>query len=116
MELLLRIEQDGQPIAAMPLAKDCAMLMCSWEAMRELMRQLTSIGAICKRCGLAIRSAEADDGVCIEGVGCRGDEMLNGLLELPAGMRQVAFGQAALEIEKAFRAKPFQGGEEEVDF
>ena len=110
MDVLFRVRTDGRAVAAVPLGKDCATLLCSWLAMQELMKQLTDIGAVCTRCGIVSRTSEMKDTECAPGSGCRGDGDMEILLDLPQTLRMSALTQVVTECEENFKRR---GGAEE---
>ena len=105
MDVMFRVNSNGQPLAAVPMAKDCATLLCSWKAMQELMRQFQDLGAICTRCGMISRTSEIVDTECGPGTGCRGDSDMSIVLELPPQMRIAALTKVVLECEQSFRRR-----------
>jgi hypothetical protein len=105
MDVLFRVRTDGRAVAAVPLAKDCATLLCSWLAMQELMKQLTDIGAVCERCGIVARTSEMKDTECAPGMGCRGDSDMEILLDLPQTLRMAALTQVVTECEENFKRR-----------
>ena len=105
MDVMFRVNTNGQPVAAVPLAKDCATLLCSWKAMQELMRQFQKLGSICTRCGMISRTSELLDTECGPGVGCRGDGDMNVVLDLPPVVRMAALTKVVLECEQSFRSR-----------
>ena len=117
MEVMFRVKMDGRAVAAIPLSKDSATIICSWLAMQELMKQLSDIGAVCKRCGIVCRSSELSGEVCAAGVGCHGDSDLDMLLGLPQTVKMAALAKVILECEDNFkRHGPIDGiGGEETD-
>ena len=103
MDVLFRVRTDGRAVAATPIGKSCATLLCSWPAMQELMKQLTDIGAVCTRCGLVARTSEIQDTECAPGAGCRGDSDMELLLNLPHPLRMSALTQVVTECEENFK-------------
>ena len=114
VDVLFRVKMDGHAVAAIPLSKDSATIICSWLAMQELMTQLSNIGAVCKRCGIVCRSSELSGDSCAPGVGCRGDSDLDMLLGLSQNIKMTALAKVILECEDNFkRHGPIDGiGEE----
>ena len=110
MDVLFRVRTDGRAVAAVPVGKDCATLLCSWLAMQELMKQLTNIGAVCTRCGIVARTSEIKGTECAPGAGCRGDSDMELLLDLPQTLRMAALTQVVVECEENFKRR---GGAEE---
>ena len=110
MDVLFRVRTDGRAVAAVPVSKDCATLLCSWLAMQELMAQLTDIGAVCTRCGIVARTSEIKETECAPGAGCRGDGDMEILLDLPQTLRMAALTQVVTECEENFKRR---GGAEE---
>jgi hypothetical protein len=110
MDVLFRVRTDGRAVAAVPVGKDCATLLCSWLAMQELMKQLTNIGAVCTRCGIVARTSEIKGTECAPGAGCRGDGDMELLLDLPPTLRMSALTQVVIECEENFKRR---GGAEE---
>jgi len=116
MDVLFRIKMDGHAIAAIPLSKDAATIICSGPAMDELMKQLSGIGAVCTRCGIVCRSSELSEGTCSLGVGCHGDSDLDMLLGLPQEIKLTALAKVILECESNFkRHGPAQLGDLEME-
>ena len=105
MDVIFRVNTSGQPLAAVPLAKDCATLLCSWQAMQELMRQFQKLNAICMRCGMVARSAELVNNECGPGIGCHGDSGMSIVLDLPQAMRMAALTKVVLECEQSFKSR-----------
>ena len=103
MDVMFRIKMDGRAVAAVPMSKDSATIVCSWLAMQELMKQLTSIAAVCGRCGMVCRSSELTEGICSLGVGCHGDSDLDLLLGLPPEIKMSAVAKVIVECEANFR-------------
>jgi hypothetical protein len=103
MEVMFRVKMDGRAVAAIPLSKDSATIICSWLAMQELMKQLSDIGAVCKRCGIVCRSSELSGEVCAAGVGCHGDSDLDLLLGLPPNVKMTALAKVIVECEGNFK-------------
>ena len=110
MDVLFRVRTDGRAVAAVPVGRDCATLLCSWLAMQELMSQLTDIGAVCTRCGIVARTSEIKGTECAPGAGCRGDSDMELLLDLPQTLRMAALTQVVVECEENFKRR---GGAEE---
>ena len=110
MDVLFRIRTDGRAVAATPVGRDCATLLCSWLAMQELMQQLTDIGAVCTRCGIVARTSEMKDTECAPGTGCHGDSDMEVLLDLPQTLRMSALTQVVTECEENFKRR---GGTQE---
>jgi len=110
MDVLFRVRTDGRAVAAVPVSKDCATLLCSWLAMQELMSQLADIGAVCTRCGIVARTSEIKENECAPGAGCRGDGDMEILLDLPQTLRMAALTQVVTECEENFKRR---GGAEE---
>ena len=105
MDVMFRVNTNGQPVAAVPMAKDCATLLCSWQAMQELMRQFQKLNAICQRCGMVARSAEIINDECGPGIGCRGDRDISMILDLPQSVRMAALTKVVLECEQSFKSR-----------
>jgi hypothetical protein len=105
MDVMFRVNTNGQPVAAVPMAKDCATLLCSWQAMQELMKQFQQLGSICTRCGMVSRTKEMVDNECGPGIGCRGDSDMSIVLELPPAMRMAALTKVVLECEQSFKSR-----------
>ena len=105
MDVMFRVRTNGKPVAAVPMGKDCATLLCSWKAMNELMKQLSELGAVCTRCGMVSRSSEMHEGECGPGQGCHGDSDLEMLLNLPPTLRMNALTQVIVECEQNFRRR-----------
>ena len=103
MDVMFRIKMDGRAVAAVPMSKDAATIVCSWLAMQELMKQLSNIGAVCGRCGIVCRSSELSEGTCALGVGCHGDSDLDLLLGLPPKIKMAAVAKVILECEANFK-------------
>ena len=103
MDVMFRVKMDGHAIAAIPLGKDSATIICSWLAMQELMQQLSSIGAVCERCGIVCRSSELDGGECAQGSGCHGGSGLDMLLGLPPTVKMSALAKVIVECEGNFK-------------
>ena len=103
MDVMFRVRMDGQAIAAVPMSKDSATIICSWLAMQELMKQLSSIGAVCERCGIVCRSSELTDKECSPGSGCHGDSDLDMLLGLPPTVKMTALAKVIVECEGNFK-------------
>ena len=113
MDVMFRVRTNRRPVAAVPMGKDCATLLCSWKAMNELMKQLAEIGAVCSRCGMVSRSSEMHEGECGPGVGCRGDSDLEMILNLPPAVRINAITQVIVECEQNFKKR---GGSNAADY
>jgi len=105
MDVLFRVNTSGAALAAVPVGSDTATLLCSWLAMQELMKQLSSIGAVCTRCGIINRSSEMKDTECAPGVGCRGDGDISMLLDLPPEVRMTALTKVVAEAEINFKKR-----------
>jgi hypothetical protein len=105
MDVMFRVRTNGRPVAAVPMGRDCATLLCSWKAMNELMKQLSEIGAVCTRCGMVSRSSEMHEGECGPGVGCHGDSDLEMILNLPPTVRMNALTQVIVECEQNFKRR-----------
>ena len=105
MDVMFRVRTNGRPVAAVPMGRDCATLLCSWKAMNELMKQLSAIGAVCKRCGMVSRSSEMHEDECGPGVGCHGDSDLEIILNLPPELRMNALTQVIVECEQNFKRR-----------
>ena len=103
MDVLFRVRTNGRAVAAVPIAHDCATLLCSWLAMQELMKQLTEIGAVCTRCGIVSRTSEMKDTECAPGMGCRGDSDMELILDLPQSLRMSALTKVVTECEENFK-------------
>ena len=103
MDVMFRVKMDGHAVAAIPMGKDSATIICSWLAMQELMTQLSNIGAVCKRCGMVCRSSELSEDVCAPGIGCHGDSDLDMLLGLPQTVKMAALAKVILECEGNFK-------------
>ena len=103
MDVMFRVKMDGHAVAAIPLSNDSATIICSWLAMQELMKQLSDIGAVCKRCGIVCRSSELSEGICALGVGCHGDSDLDMLLGLPQNVKMAALAKVIVECEGNFK-------------
>jgi len=101
--VMFRVRMDGHAIAAIPMAKDSATIICSWLAMQELMKQLSNIGAVCERCGIVCRSSELYEGLCSPGRGCHGDSDLDMLLGLPPTVKMSALAKVIVECENNFK-------------
>jgi hypothetical protein len=106
MDVMFRVRTNGRPVAAVPMGRDCATLLCSWKAMNELMKQLSEIGAVCTRCGMVSRSSEMHEGECGPGQGCHGDSDLEMILNLPPTVRMNALTQVIVECEQNFKRRP----------
>ena len=103
MDVMFRVKMDGHAVAAIPMGRDSATIICSWLAMQELMTQLSNIGAVCKRCGIVCRSSELYEEVCAPGVGCHGDSDLDMLLGLPPNVKMSALAKVIVECEGNFK-------------
>ena len=117
MDVMFRVKMDGRAVAAIPLSNDSATIICSWLAMQELMKQLSSIGAVCTRCGIVCRSSELFEDTCAAGVGCHGDSDLDMLLGLPPNVKMSALAKVIVECEGNFKRQgPTEmDGMEELD-
>jgi hypothetical protein len=113
MDILFRVKTNGAAVAAVPVGRDCATLLCSWLAMQELMKQLGDIGAVCTRCGIVLRSHEMEGSECGVGVGCRGDGDMEMILDLPPNLRINALTKVIVECEENFKRRGGSGLEEE---
>jgi len=103
VDVMFRVKMEGHPVAAVPMSRDSATIVCSWLAMQELMKQLLDIGAVCGRCGMVCRSSELTEGTCSLGVGCHGDSDLDMLLGLPPKIKMAAVAKVILECESNFK-------------
>ena len=109
MDILFRVNTNGSAVAAVPVGKDCATLLCSWMAMQELMVQLNDIGAVCTRCGIVLRSSEMNGTECGPGAGCHGDGDMEMILDLPPTLRMNALTKVIVECEENFKNRGGSG-------